>query len=150
MPKNNKLPEISLCMIVKDAEQYLKKSIDSVKDLVSEIIVVDTGSSDGSVEIAEKSGAKIYKFKWNDDFSAARNFSISKAKGEWILILDSDESISKQNLNKLKNLDFINNTAFYLNLKSKVNIGKSFNYVTNAHPRLFKNNLDSKRCFNDN
>ena len=66
--------EISLCLIVKDEEDVLYRCLESVANIVDEIIVVDTGSSDGTKEIAQKFQAKIYDFKWIDDFAAARNY----------------------------------------------------------------------------
>jgi glycosyltransferase involved in cell wall biosynthesis len=86
---------ISLCMIVKNEEKTLAKCLFSVKGLVDEIIVVDTGSSDHTKEIAYIFGASVYDFAWNDNFSDARNVSLSKANGAWILILDADERISQ-------------------------------------------------------
>ena len=85
---------ISLCMIVKDEENYLLKCLRSVKPVVDEMIVVDTGSMDRTKDIATALGAKVFEFPWENDFSAARNFSISQAKGDWILALDADEVIS--------------------------------------------------------
>ena len=85
---------ISLCMIAKDEEKDLVKCLQSVKPVVDEIIVVDTGSADRTKDIATALGAKVFEFSWEDDFSAARNFSISQAKGDWILVLDADEVIS--------------------------------------------------------
>jgi glycosyltransferase involved in cell wall biosynthesis len=85
---------ISLCMIVKDEENDLVKCIQSVKPVVDEIIVVDTGSADRTKDIATALGAKVFEFSWENDFSAARNFSISQARGDWVLILDADEVIS--------------------------------------------------------
>ncbi|RTR36369.1 glycosyltransferase family 2 protein [Robertmurraya yapensis] len=82
---------ISLCMIVKDEEVFLGRCLDSVKNQVDEIIIVDTGSTDASVNIAKEYGAKIYTHKWNHDFAEARNFSIEQASSEYILILDADE-----------------------------------------------------------
>lgn len=95
---------ISLCMIVKDEENYLEKCLDSVKKIADEIIIVDTGSKDKTKGIAKKFNAKIYDFKWNHDFSEARNFSIKKAAKDWILVLDADETISKKDQNKIKKL----------------------------------------------
>ncbi len=94
--KARKQEKISLCMMVKNEEAMLAQCLDSVKDLVSEIIVVDTGSTDKTKEIAGKYGAKIFDFVWKDDFAAARNFSISKATGSWILWLDADETIVRK------------------------------------------------------
>ena len=75
---------ISLCMIVKNEERILARCLDSVKDLVDEIIIVDTGSADATKRIAAEYTDKIYDFTWIDDFSAARNFAFSKASKEYI------------------------------------------------------------------
>ncbi|MBI2523263.1 glycosyltransferase [Candidatus Woesearchaeota archaeon] len=95
---------VSLCMIVKDEEGYIEKCISSVKNIIDEIIIIDTGSNDKTKEIAKNLNAKIYDFEWSDDFSAARNFSISKATKDWILVLDADETISNKDLETIKNL----------------------------------------------
>ncbi|MBI2657731.1 glycosyltransferase [Candidatus Woesearchaeota archaeon] len=98
MPKQT----ISLCMIAKNEEKYLEQCLDSVKDLADEIIIVDTGSTDKTKEIAKKFNAKIIDFKWIDDFSAARNESLKHATKDWILVLDADEAIDKEDLEKIK------------------------------------------------
>jgi len=82
---------ITLCMIVKNEERYLARCIASVKPVVHEIIVVDTGSEDKTIDIATAFGARVYDFPWNGNFSDARNFAIDKAKGSWILVMDADE-----------------------------------------------------------
>ena len=92
---------LSLCMIVKNEENCLKKSLESVKNLADEIIVVDTGSTDNTVRVAKDMGAEIFYYDWCDDFSEARNFSLSKAKGEWILFMDADEVIAPQDIEKI-------------------------------------------------
>jgi len=92
--KSSKKVPVSLCMIIKDEEKYLARCLASVKPIVDEMIVVDTGSADRSKDIASVLGAQVYDYDWENDFAAARNFSISKAAGEWILILDGDEVIS--------------------------------------------------------
>ncbi len=76
--------EISLCMIVKNEEKVLGRCLDSIADLMDEIIIVDTGSTDRTKEIAKKYTEHIYDFEWIDDFSAARNFSFSKATKDYI------------------------------------------------------------------
>lgn len=97
---------ISLCMIVKNEVNVLEKCIASVqntlKNTVNEMIVVDTGSTDGTRELAEKLGCTVYDFEWVNDFSKARNFSISKAKNDWILHLDADEYIISADEQELK------------------------------------------------
>lgn len=95
---------ISLCMIVKNEERVLKRCLDSVKDIVDEIIIVDTGSHDKTKDIAKKYTDKIYDFKWEDDFSKARNFSFSKATKEYILWLDADDVILNEDKEKLLEL----------------------------------------------
>jgi len=85
---------VSVCMIIKDEEKYLARCLASVKPIVDEMIVVDTGSTDQSKDIAIAFGAKVFDYEWQNDFAEARNYSISKASGEWILILDGDEVIS--------------------------------------------------------
>ncbi|OON92207.1 MAG: hypothetical protein ATN32_02100 [Candidatus Epulonipiscium fishelsonii] len=92
--------KISLCLITKDEEHNIERCILSVKEIVNEIIAVDTGSTDKTVEIAKNLGASIYYFEWVYDFSKARNYAISKATGDWIIFLDADEYLEdgKQSL----------------------------------------------------
>ena len=94
--------KITLSMIVKDEGKYLKGCLASVKDIVDEIIVADTGSTDDTINIAEEFGAKVYRFKWINDFSAARNFALSKSSGDWILYLDADERLSEKSAAELR------------------------------------------------
>ena len=89
-------------MITKNEEKLLEQCLNSVKEIADEIIVVDTGSTDKTKEIAKKYDAKIFGFKWIDDFSAARNESIRHAAKDWILVMDADEVIEKHDLSKIK------------------------------------------------
>ncbi|WP_418039702.1 glycosyltransferase [Paenibacillus xylanilyticus] len=84
-------PGISLCMIVKDEEDGLRRCLESVRGIVDEIIIVDTGSADDTLRIAALYGAKIIRAEWNGDFAAARNQSLTAATQPWILVLDADE-----------------------------------------------------------
>lgn len=95
---------LSLCIIAKNEEEFLERCINSVKSIVDEIIVVDTGSSDKTKEIAKSAGAKVFDFVWEDDFSKARNKSLEHATSSWILILDADEIIDQNDLKRLKEL----------------------------------------------
>jgi len=89
---NNAIPvRLSQVMIVKNEERNIEKALGWAKDIAFEQIVVDTGSDDRTVEIAEKLGAKVLHFKWIDDFGAAKNFAIEQASGNWIAFLDADE-----------------------------------------------------------
>ena len=98
---NGSRETVSLCMIVKDEEESLAKCLSSIKSLVDEIIIVDTGSTDKTKAIAEVFGARVFDFPWTEDFSKARNFSLSKAAGDWILVLDGDEVLSPVDHEKL-------------------------------------------------
>jgi Flp pilus assembly protein TadD len=95
---------LSICMIVKNEELNLAKCLMSVKPVADEIIVVDTGSTDKTKAIASALGAKVFDFTWTHDFSEARNYSLSKASGGWILVLDADEIVSPLDHDKLKKL----------------------------------------------
>lgn len=86
--------KISLCMIVKNEAVFIEECLRSFQDAVDEIIVVDTGSTDETVLLAEQAGAKIFHFEWCDDFAAARNESIRHAQGEWVLWMDADERLA--------------------------------------------------------
>ncbi len=83
--------QLSACYIVRNEAANLARSLESIAGEVDEIIVVDTGSLDDSIKIAESYGAKVFSVPWPDDFSKARNISLAKASGEWILVVDADE-----------------------------------------------------------
>jgi len=85
--------KISACLITKDEEKNLRKCLDSLKGIADEIIVVDTGSTDKTIEIAQEYGAIMGSFTWINDFSAARNHALSLATGEWALWIDADEQL---------------------------------------------------------
>lgn len=93
---------IALCMIAKNEELLIKNAIESVNPIVDEIIVVDTGSTDKTKEIAQSCGAKIYDYVWQTDFAKAKNFAKEKAATDWILFLDADECMSKQDILDIK------------------------------------------------
>lgn len=97
-------PTISLCMIVKDEEEDLPKCLESVKHIVDEIIIVDTGSSDNTISIAECYGARVICHSWQHDFAAARNEGLQVAIGDWILWLDADEQLDLQEGKQMKEL----------------------------------------------
>jgi glycosyltransferase involved in cell wall biosynthesis len=93
---------IALCMIVKNEAENIQGALDSVKGIADEIVVVDTGSEDGTIEILKDNNVNIRYFEWCDDFSAARNESIKDIKSDWILYLDADERVKPLNTIQLK------------------------------------------------
>ncbi|MDO5111891.1 MAG: glycosyltransferase family 2 protein [Clostridia bacterium] len=92
---------ISQCMIVKDEEKNIERALSWGKDIMCEQIVVDTGSTDRTVEIAERMGAKVYHFAWINDFAAAKNYALEQATGDWIAFLDADEYLNEETAKKL-------------------------------------------------
>lgn len=95
---------ISLCMIVKDEAKILRRCLSSVADLMDEIIIVDTGSTDRTKEIAAEFTDKIYDYTWENDFAAARNFAFSKASMEYIYSADADEVVDELNRERFSQL----------------------------------------------
>jgi tetratricopeptide (TPR) repeat protein len=106
---NDNIPSISVCMIVKDEEQFLEKCLQSVKDVADEIIIIDTGSRDNTVNIATRYTDRVYYHPWKDSFSEARNHFFDYAKCDWIFQIDADEELVKQDvpvlLKSVKNRD---------------------------------------------
>lgn len=94
--------KISACVITKNEEKNIVKWLDCMKEIADEIIVVDTGSKDNTVETAKKYDAKVYEIKWENDFSAAKNYAIDRASGDWIIFLDADEYFTKRSLIHIK------------------------------------------------
>jgi len=102
VPIINKLPTISAIMIVKNEEEHLPRCLESIKDHVDEIVIVDTGSEDRTIEIAKKYTAKIFKHPWEEHFSKHRNQSVHYATGEWLFQIDADEELYLDNVANLK------------------------------------------------
>ncbi|SDC35365.1 glycosyltransferase family 2 protein [Shouchella lonarensis] len=134
-------PLVSLCMIVKDEEKSIARGLNSVKDFVDEIIIVDTGSTDMTMDICKKFTDNIFSFTWSNHFAAARNDSISRATGEWILYMDADEEIDIKNAKKLrKKLKSREETVLYISVLNYVGEEKDEREVYQAYqPRLFRN-----------
>lgn len=129
---------ISLCMIVKNEEETLARCLGSVRDLVDEIIIVDTGSTDRTVKIAESYGARVFNHPWDGSFSSARNHSLKYATCDWILILDADEELNREDTPGLKEITKSNDfqvVSFVIKNKYKESTQEGYAQVL----RLFKN-----------
>lgn len=134
--------KISACMIAKNEEKNIETCINSYKNIVDEIIVVDTGSSDRTIEIAENLDAKVYFFEWINDFAAAKNFALSKAKGDWIIFLDADEYFDEASAKKIRNIILSLKNSKYTAIGCKLtNIDKVTNKLIDSfmQVRIFKN-----------
>lgn len=93
---------LSLCMIVRNEERHIRRCLDSVKDVVNEMVIVDTGSTDGTVGICRSYGASVYEIPWNNSFAEARNYALDRATGDWLMYLDADEELDAADRFKLK------------------------------------------------
>lgn len=125
-------PSITLGIIAKNEELLIGQCIQSVKSLVAEIIVVDTGSTDRTVEIAKRLGARIIPHRWDGKYSTARNVYVKHATGAWILALDADEKIAAKDVSSLKT--FVNNhscVGYYLPWRD---YSKDHNLLNDWHP----------------
>lgn len=137
-------PFFSVCMIVRNEEKVLTRCLDSIKDLVDEIIIVDTGSDDNTKNIALNYTDKVFDFDWVDDFSIARNYAASKATGEWILVLDADEFVDRESfINFIDNFKKEKHEANIYAIKILNFVGDSANHTAfNYHERLYRNDGD--------
>ncbi|NLT95448.1 MAG: glycosyltransferase [Clostridia bacterium] len=132
-----KKKSISLCMIAKNESDTIGQCIKSALPYVDQIVVVDTGSSDNTREIAANLGAEVWEFPWNNDFSAARNFSLEKARSDWILFMDCDEEID-QNTGQLL-LEAVKSDFYHAYYIKVTNILADKNQVSLYSIRLFRN-----------
>ncbi|WP_254786481.1 TPR domain-containing glycosyltransferase [Bacillus sp. 71mf] len=127
-------------MIVKDEEDCIGKCLNSIKDVVDEMIIVDTGSSDRTVEICKSFGAQVFDFPWNGSFSAARNYGLERATGDWILWLDADEEVDSSDAYKFRNVLYYDDYLLSIHLINYYgdlpDPNKTFDI---AHTRLFRN-----------
>lgn len=150
-----KVNTISTCLIVKNEEDTLERCLNSVKDFTDEIVIVDTGSTDKTKEIAEKFNCNIYDFQWINDFGAARNFAFSKATKDYILWVDADDYITNDNIEKIKAIkeklnpsidgvsmhyslsrDDKGNTTYSLRRNRIVKRSKNFKWIGKIHEYL--------------
>ncbi|WP_405142502.1 glycosyltransferase [Paenibacillus sp. FSL H7-0942] len=130
---------ISLCMIVKDEEELLPHCLASVQGAVDEIIVVDTGSSDRSAEIAQQYGALVVRFEWCEDFAAARNAGLERASGDWILFLDADEALDRAAREQIRSWTAVSGCdGLFLNIHNYTGTGQQ-GVTVNPVLRLFRN-----------
>lgn len=137
----NNMVSISLCMIVKNEAQVLARCLDSVADLVDEIVIVDTGSTDETKTIARGFTNVVYDFKWIGDFSAARNYAFSLCHCDYIYSVDADEVLSPENREKFRilkeNLDpEIEIVQMYYG--NQLELGSVYNFDRELRPKLFK------------
>lgn len=137
---HDKFPSISVCMIVKNEEEFLEKCLTSVKDHVDEMVIVDTGSTDNTAEIAKRFTDKVYFHPWENSFSKARNQALQYATGDWVFQIDGDEELMEgsgeklqQTIKKAKDADIV-----YIKIYSTYSKGTK--KALHNFERLFRNN----------
>ncbi len=135
------MPALSVCMIVKNEEKYLRDCLNSLLPVSPEIIIVDTGSTDATKNIAAEFAVRLYDMPWRNNFSDARNFALSKASGRWILYIDADERLSPQSTRELARIVKSDDLAgIYCNLQSVDSKGGRPNMM--KYIRLFHSHPD--------
>lgn len=137
------MPQLTLSMIVKNEEKYLRECLESVRGIADEIVIVDTGSTDNTIAIAEEFNAKIFHFEWINDFAAARNYALERSAGEYVLYMDADERLNEKSIPELKKI-------VQSGIKGAFNCTvNNIDTITNRphlmkYTRLFKNNRKLK------
>ena len=131
---------VSLCLIVKDEEKCLARCLESFTDVVDEICILDTGSTDQTVEIAGRFGAKIEFFAWNNDFGGARNRNLDMATMDWIMVADADEYLRQEDVQTLRQALRLKQYDGFLIKTLNFNQEGSQQYIVNLNQRIFKNN----------
>lgn len=132
------MASLGVCMIAKNEGSRLDACLGSIHGLVDEIILVDTGSTDNTIEIAKKYGAKVYEHPWENDFAKARNYSLDYSTTDWILILDADEVVNEKDLRKVReNLEKAEHDAYMIDHRD---------YTENFRVQGWRANDDCPEC----
>ncbi len=135
------MPSISLCIIARDEEASIERCLRSATAVVTESIVIDTGSTDRTAELAAKLGARVTSRPWDNDFSAARNASLETALGDWILVLDCDEELDEPSRTRLAAvIDGTTASGFRMRQRNLTPPGESIAYTDTWLTRLFRRN----------
>lgn len=133
-------PTISLCVIARNEEEYLDGCLASVKGVVDEVVLLDTGSTDRTVEIARSHGAAVHRSEWPNSYAEARNEALQHATSDWILVLDADELLDRDSKNLiLRAVRKPDHDAYVLFFRNYVTTGKNPEYFVHRTCRLFRN-----------
>ncbi|WP_378953200.1 glycosyltransferase [Pelosinus sp. sgz500959] len=134
--------KISLCMIVKNEELNLTRCLSSIAGAVDEVIIVDTGSTDQTKQVALRAGAIVISHLWQDDFSAARNASLEAASGDWILFLDADEALEPGTEHALRQAAEEENEGYFIKIINLIGAQGSIETSPDLVFRMFRNKPD--------
>jgi glycosyltransferase involved in cell wall biosynthesis/tetratricopeptide (TPR) repeat protein len=134
---------LSVCMVVRDEEEQLPRALSSVAPVADEIIVVDTGSRDGTMAVAEAAGARVFQHEWKDDFAEARNESLRHATNAWIMVIDADQALDEHSRDEVRRLIESNDLTGYLVRQLNYTYkGPAGSHVEHLTVRLFPNHPD--------
>lgn len=122
------MSKITIAILTKNEEENILSVINNAKKCTDKILIIDSGSSDKTVKLAESVGAKVVYRKWDDDFSAQRNFALDKVSTEWILYLDADERLNSELIVAIKEQIAKNDNVQYKIKRKSVAFGRAFNY----------------------
>lgn len=142
-------PTLSICMIVRNEEDVIARCLQSVQSIADEIIVVDTGSTDRTIEICREYGAHVLMHEWQDHFAMARNCGLEQATGDWIMWLDADEELAAEDRNKVKALlQSLDEDIYSIHLINYIGDSINENHTFHiSHIRLFRNHIGFKFQF---
>lgn len=134
---------LALTMIVKNEENCIKRCLDSVIDIVDEMVIVDTGSTDKTIDICRSYNAQVFNYSWNNNFAEARNFGLDKVTQDWVLWLDADEEVARENREQLSNQDLFDNyDALSVPLINFYGEKVDYDEIAQiAQPRFFRNHM---------
>jgi len=132
-------PRLSISMIVRNEERFLEGCLQSVQGVADEIVIVDTGSTDATADIARRYGARLHEITWEDDFSSARNECLSRCSGDWILYLDADERLAVDAKEELRrSVGDPDALAYYCVVRSEEHLPRGTVHSVARYPRLFR------------
>jgi len=133
--------KISACLIVKNEAEMLAKTLPTISKCLDEIVIVDTGSTDQTIEVAKQFGAKVSSFKWINDYSAARNESLRQATGDWVFWVDADEFLQEADLQKLREIIEASKQTAYILPIYESKLGTCEQKSGYDRVKVFKNHL---------
>ena len=134
---------LSLCLLTRNEEKNIARAVRSFADIADQIVVVDTGSTDRTVELAAEAGAEVHHLVWNDDFGAGRNFALHQARGDWIFWLNPDEELLPQSQEELRRCLTVNESlGYYVRVLELEQAERLDLFTETLQPRLFRREAD--------
>ena len=124
----NKMNDLTVIILTKNEEKNINDVIMNALNVTDDVLIIDSGSTDNTVSIAENNGARVVCRKWDNDFSAQRNFGLLNTDRNWVLYLDADERLTESLINSIKKINWENMSVQYIIKRKSVAFGKTFSY----------------------